>query len=76
MAPQLVKHTRKLGGIETFSAKDVRYIHAIAQAAAGSAELWIIPGADHNSTYLMGGDEYGRRFRAFVSRVTASSPER
>ncbi|MDH4046093.1 MAG: alpha/beta hydrolase [Gemmatimonadota bacterium] len=48
----------------------------LTAAAAGSAELWIIPGADHNSTYLMGGDEYGRRFRAFVSRVTASSPER
>jgi trimethylamine--corrinoid protein Co-methyltransferase len=38
MAAELVKWTRKIGGIETFSAADVRWIHEIAQVVAGSAE--------------------------------------
>ncbi len=36
MAAELAKHTRKIGGIETFTARDVRFIHEIAQIAAGS----------------------------------------
>ena len=38
MAAELVKHTRKIGGVETFNKRDVRYIHEIAQVVAGSAE--------------------------------------
>ncbi len=38
MAATLAKYTRKIGGVETFSASDVRWIHEIAQVAAGSAE--------------------------------------
>lgn len=38
MAAELVKWTRKIGGVETFCKEDVRWIHEIAQVAAGSAE--------------------------------------
>lgn len=38
MAAELAKWTRKLGGIETFSTADVRWIHEIGQIVAGSAE--------------------------------------
>lgn len=47
----------------------------LTAAAAGPAELWIIPGADHNSTFDMAGDEYVRRFHAFVARVVTPPPE-
>lgn len=40
MAAELVKWTRKIGGIETFIAADVRWIHEIAQVVAGSAEAF------------------------------------
>jgi fermentation-respiration switch protein FrsA (DUF1100 family) len=35
----------------------------------GTAELWLIPGADHNSTYDVGGDDYVRKVRGFVQSV-------
>lgn len=38
MAAELAKWTRKIGGVETFTAADVRWIHEIAQVVAGSAE--------------------------------------
>jgi trimethylamine--corrinoid protein Co-methyltransferase len=38
MAAELVKHTRKLGGIETFDRLDVQFITRIAEIVAGSAE--------------------------------------
>ena len=38
MAAELAKWTRKIGGIETFTKDDVRWIHEIAQIVAGSAE--------------------------------------
>ncbi len=38
MAAELAKWTRKLGGIETFTAADARWIHEIGQVVAGSAE--------------------------------------
>ena len=38
MAAELVKYTRKIGGIETFSKRDVRYIYEISQIVAGSEE--------------------------------------
>ncbi len=38
MAAELVKWTRKIGGIETFTRTDVRWIHEIAQIVAGSVE--------------------------------------
>ncbi len=38
MACQLARYTRKLGGIETFSLRDVRYIHELAMIVAGSEQ--------------------------------------
>lgn len=38
MAAELAKWTRKLGGVETFSAADARWIHEIGQVVASSAE--------------------------------------
>ena len=38
MAGELAKWTRKLGGIETFTASDVRWIHEIGQVVEGEAE--------------------------------------
>jgi trimethylamine---corrinoid protein Co-methyltransferase len=38
MAAELVKHTRKIGGIETFAKSDVAYITEIATIVAGSEE--------------------------------------
>ena len=38
MAAELVKHTHKLGGIETFDRLDVAYIGRIAEVVAGSPE--------------------------------------
>lgn len=38
MAAELVKNTRKLGGIETFSKHDIPYIARIAEVVAGSRE--------------------------------------
>jgi trimethylamine--corrinoid protein Co-methyltransferase len=38
MAAELVKNTRKLGGIETFDALDAEYISRIGEVVAGSAE--------------------------------------
>lgn len=38
MAAELVKYTKKLGGIETFCKEDVAFIDEIAQIVAGSAE--------------------------------------
>ncbi len=38
MAAELVKNTRKIGGVETFTAFDVEYVTRIAEVAAGSAE--------------------------------------
>jgi trimethylamine---corrinoid protein Co-methyltransferase len=40
MAAELAKWTRKLGGIETFSTADVRWIYEIGQVVAGSAEAF------------------------------------
>ena len=37
MAGELVKHTRKIGGIEAWSVKDIEYISRIAEVVAGGA---------------------------------------
>ena len=37
MAAVLAKYTRKIGGIETFSAADVRFMHELAMVVAGSS---------------------------------------
>jgi fermentation-respiration switch protein FrsA (DUF1100 family) len=39
-------------------------------AAPEPKELYIIPGAHHNDTYLVGGGEYVRRLRAFIDKAT------
>ena len=38
MAAELVKHTKKLGGIEVYDALDVEYVSRIAEVVAGGAE--------------------------------------
>lgn len=38
MAAELVKHTRKFGGIETFKAADIRYITRIGEIVAGGRD--------------------------------------
>ena len=43
---------------------------ALAARAGARATLWAIPGADHNDSYDVGGDEYVRRFKAFVAGAT------
>jgi fermentation-respiration switch protein FrsA (DUF1100 family) len=43
---------------------------ALAEAAAGPAELWVVPDADHNSVWERGAAAYAARFQAFVTRVT------
>jgi hypothetical protein len=50
----------------------VRMGRALAARAGSHARLWTIPGADHNDSYDVGGDEYRCRFRAFVAEVTAA----
>lgn len=37
----------------------------------GTAEEWVIAGAEHNSTYDVGDEEYVRRVREFVNRAVA-----
>jgi fermentation-respiration switch protein FrsA (DUF1100 family) len=44
----------------------------VARAAGVTAERWEIPGADHNSTYDVGDEEYVRRVRAFVARAVGA----
>ena len=46
---------------------------SLAARAGARAEVWTIPGADHNDTIDMGGEEYLRRFSAFLAR-TAERP--
>ena len=41
---------------------------ALAARAGARAETWFIAGAGHNETYDVGGEEYVRRFQAFVAR--------
>jgi trimethylamine--corrinoid protein Co-methyltransferase len=38
MAAELVKHTAKIGGIETFRVEDIDYLNRIAEVVRGSAE--------------------------------------
>ena len=64
--PILVIHGDRDGIIPTAEGR------ALAQAAGPRAEFWAIPGADHNDTYDAGGEEYVRRFQAFVARVSAA----
>jgi fermentation-respiration switch protein FrsA (DUF1100 family) len=45
---------------------------ALAARAGARGELFIIPSADHNETYDLGGAEYVRRVKAFVARVVAA----
>ena len=41
----------------------------VFEAAPDPKELYIIPGAHHNDTYLMGGPEYVKRLRAFIDKT-------
>ena len=49
----------------------------VFEAAPDPKELYIIPGAHHNDTYLMGGPEYVKRLRAFIDKTAPgfSSPQ-
>ena len=44
---------------------------ALAKRAPLVHEFWVIPRADHNDTYTLGGDAYAKRVRQFVERATA-----
>jgi fermentation-respiration switch protein FrsA (DUF1100 family) len=46
----------------------------LAARARQPSEFFIIPGADHNDTYDVGGEEYSRRVRRFVEHVTVRTP--
>ena len=43
---------------------------ALAERLGARGELYVIPGADHNETYDVGGAAYVAKVRAFVARVT------
>jgi hypothetical protein len=42
----------------------------LASRLGERADVWLIEGADHNETYELAGEEYPRRFKEFVARVT------
>jgi uncharacterized protein len=44
---------------------------ALAKRAPLVHEFWVIPRADHNDTYALGGEAYAKRVRQFVERATA-----
>ena len=44
---------------------------ALAKRAPLVHEFWVIPRADHNDTYALGGDAYAKRVRQFTERATA-----
>ena len=44
----------------------VEMARRVFEVAPDPKELYIIPGAHHNDTYLMGGPEYVKRLRAFI----------
>jgi fermentation-respiration switch protein FrsA (DUF1100 family) len=46
---------------------------ALAKRAPLVHEFWVIPRADHNDTYDLGGAAYAQRVRQFVERATAVS---
>ena len=64
--PVLVIHGGKDNMIPTAMGR------TLAERAGARSELYIIPNADHNETYDMGGEEYVRRVKAFVARVVAT----
>jgi fermentation-respiration switch protein FrsA (DUF1100 family) len=47
---------------------------ALAAAAGGPFELWVVRGADHDAVWALAPDEYAARFAAFVSRHTTPAP--
>lgn len=49
---------------------------ALADRVRDRSEFWAIPGADHNDTYDVGGEEYVRRFQAFVRRAVSAPGEK
>lgn len=42
----------------------------VFEAAPGPKEFYAIPGAHHNDTYLVGGDDYFAALKSFIERVT------
>lgn len=45
---------------------------AVFEAAREPKSLYVIPGADHNDTYVVGGQPYFRRLRQFAEQVTSA----
>lgn len=64
-APLLVIHGDRDSLIPTRMGH-VLYEHV--NEAGGTAAEWIIPGAEHNTTFDAGGEEYVRRVKEFVER--------
>lgn len=47
----------------------------IFAALPGPKEIWTIPGAHHNNTYLAGGTAYFEQLTGFIRRVTATADD-
>ena len=47
----------------------------IFAALPGPKEIWTIPGAHHNNTYLAGGTVYFEQLTGFIRRVTATADD-
>lgn len=45
----------------------------VYEAASEPKEFYLIPGADHNDTYVVGGEPYFQRLLAFIRRVASAS---
>ena len=48
---------------------------AVYEAAPQPKTFYRIPGADHNDTYLAGGEPYFEQFVGFVRRVTQTTTD-
>jgi fermentation-respiration switch protein FrsA (DUF1100 family) len=43
-------------------------VRALFRRAAGPKDLWIVPGARHNQSIALAGEEYARRVVAFFDK--------
>lgn len=46
---------------------------ALARAAAGPADLWLVPGADHQEAFPLNKEEYVRRILAFLAGAAGAA---
>ncbi len=60
-APKLIIHGERDEIIPSWMGKK------LYDLATGQKEMYIIPGAAHNDTYIVGGEEYFKKIRKFIS---------